>query len=54
MMRALIDWLERVAVAANVRRLNRWLWWLGAILGVGYLAFYLYTELTRDPLLGQR
>jgi hypothetical protein len=35
-----------------VRRLNRWLWRLGTIVGAGYLAIWWYLELTRPRLFG--
>lgn len=43
-MRPLIDWLERMAVALDMKRQNRRLKWLLAALYAGVYLFWLYGE----------
>lgn len=48
-VRKLIDWLERSAVAINVKRLNYWLLWLLALFLIGLsVAGLLSSTLPRD------
>jgi hypothetical protein len=44
-VRALIDWLEKAAVALNLKRINRWLLWLLFLAWASLVAVKLYDEI---------